>query len=125
MSFGSGTERGQREHEVPSSPSGLGGPTARSFITALAEAAQQKRVENPLHHVSSSATSSRRPSISVSMTHMEDEYGTTSEVMPNSTKDSPVIHEIVFTREVWTSLDWLQVLSSLGNFLTFTLCSRP
>jgi len=56
---------------------------------------------------------------------MEDEYGPTSEVLPNSTADRPVNHEIAFTEGVWTHSDWLKALSSLGNFLTFILCPRP
>ena len=42
--------------------------------------------------------------------NMEDEYGPTSEVTPNSTRDTLVNHEIVFTEVVGTNLDWLEAL---------------
>lgn len=57
--------------------------------------------------------------------NIEDEYGPTSEVMPNSTAGRPVNHEIAFTKGVWTNLDFLKTLSSMGNFLTFILCPNP
>lgn len=120
----------QREQEVASSLSsslsGFHGRTAHSFVTALAETTQQNSGKStPPCFLINDVFSPTSTFVSVIHMNMEDEYGPTSEVPPNSTRDRPVNHEIVFTEGVWTNLDWLGGLSSLGNFLTFILCSRP
>ncbi len=130
FSFGSGMERDKGSMRwlplsvfFPVRPQRADCPL---FHNSISRDYAAKTVKNPLHHVSSSAMFSLTSTfVSVTRMNMEDEYGPTSEVKPNSTRDRPVNHEMVFTEGVWTNLDWLKALPSLGNFLTFILCSRP
>lgn len=78
--------------------SGLLGRTAHSFITALAETTQQSSGKStPPCFLISHVFFLTSTFVSVTHMNMEDEYGPTSEVLPNSTRGWLVNHEIVFT----------------------------
>lgn len=106
---------------LSSSPSRLRWPIAHSFMTALAEAAKQWKIQSTMFPHQRCFLFDLHLSFTDS-----HEYGrwiwANFEVPPSSTRDRLVNHEMAFTEGVWTHLDWLKALSSLGNFLTFILC---
>lgn len=85
---------------------GLNGRIAATCVTALAEVIQQNSGKStPSCFLIRDVFSLTSTSVSVTHTNMEDGYVPSPQVLPNSTKDRPVNHEMVFTEVIWTNVD--------------------
>lgn len=91
----------QKENEVASSclPTCQASTTAHSFITALTETRWTHSGKSvPPCFLISDVFCLTASLVSVAPMNMEGNYGPTSEVMPNSTRDGPMDHEIILAQ---------------------------
>lgn len=96
--------RGSSPHQ------GRMGVPPNSFITAIADTTQHiSGLSTPPCFLISDVSCLTPASLLVAHMNIEDKYGLTSEVQPNSTRGELVKHEIVFTEVVWT-LDRMEAI---------------